>query len=1151
MVILVFFVVSVLLHLAMLRNPAHPLWLQPDLSSDLDYINTDSTEERIDQLLRADGGHDPEHLSMIRRSLPGIKPIDKSTVTTQYGRVVDAVGTHNRQHLLSQFKTEGKIRPIRNSLTGKTRFVMRGPVIGNPNEPVSSITNSLSSSTTTSLLAPDQEETSSSTTSTTTTIAEQDNGKRLEAKKGLISVLESHQFKSTSEQKLGRAGESPRSRLQLLDRITQQQASIGQKLHPQVKFTNHFAADDSRIQEETVRITEDDPDGLLFRLDRRWSKATCDIGDDNADNSDNDKDNRQDTDRPYFPPRIHRTEPVIPQDDGPYLGVLVDAARNFFPIEWLYRLVDFLSVLGYHMIHFRLVDDQSFAIQLECHPELAVSANPQRPEEIYTAQQMRDWVDYAKEHDIEIMPEVNVPGHAGGWHRIAGMILPCASFICGMGYGVPMDVSNPHVLKVIGDVVAEVRDIFSSEFLHLGGDEVHMSQPCFDELQYQPNLQQFEYGLQYILESQDIPLDKVIRWETTDGGTGGGLEQMNVFLKKTRERQGKADLVRTGQMVHYWLQRPRDYHKEMPDRFFISTDLYFDSCGDRGAFDIFQFAQEHVSLDPIGVTAAAFELSPCAWDARNVWGKLLVVAMAASANDTVLTGQEREDEEAFLVAHDKICADIGMPEELCRLRGTPKIKTEDWKDGHTNLQLAWIATTCQRTTSASKVIGLKVLDSTNQDQATEEQNAQAYATEAKKKMKRNVHPLQEPSTGDGHFSFPFRYTGVMMDMAQDAGSPESLKDIVDTMSLLGFNLLHLRLLNNYHFPLSTLDFPNYRVEDSSGTYFKVEKFDILVQYAASKGIAIVPEIGFVSDAGGWANSGLLIDCPYLICERGVSLGLDVRKPRSLPVMTTYIRTMYETFSTAPCIHLGTTNRTAVVDCYRQAYPLSNKLLDSDMDRFESSLEELVSLMGVNDTPIARWDPPMTSTSKPTDKATDSPMQVGSLPQYLHTEPPPGVQRDGNYILSKGLDMNDMLDADPAGIFQQVQKAVGNRMANKNDGSSSAPMAVVLSTIGIGQGTWRSFNIKGRLVAAAMGLSSITSNDPFSSTTFQQHCESIGLSSSVCQGLLDPASDPDRPEWRSQRAEQEQKQTTGLCDRFTHSFVDRLPLPAVFDKEQHD
>lgn len=261
--------------------------------------------------------------------------------------------------------------------------------------------------------------------------------------------------------------------------------------------------------------------------------------------------------------------------------------------------------------------------------------------------------------------------------------------------------------------------------------------------------------------------------------------------------------------------------------------------------------------------------------------------------------------------------------------------------------------------------------------------------------------------------------------------------------------------------------------------------------------------------------------------------------------------MYETFSTAPYIHLGTTNRTAVVDCYRQAYPLSNKLLDSDMDRFESSLEELVSLMGVNDTPIARWDPPMTSTSKPTDKATDSPMQVGSLPQYLHTEPPPGVQRDGNYILSKGLDMNDMLDADPAGIFQQVQKAVGNRMANKNDGSSSAPMAVVLSTIGIGQGTWRSFNIKGRLVAAAMGLSSITSNDPFSSTTFQQHCESIGLSSSVCQGLLDPASDPDRPEWRSQRAEQEQKQTTGLCDRFTHSFVDRLPLPAVFDKEQHD
>jgi hypothetical protein len=119
-----------------------------------------------------------------------------------------------------------------------------------------------------------------------------------------------------------------------------------------------------------------------------------------------------------------------------YLGVLIDAGRHYFPISWLKDLIDILHRMQFNFIHFRLTDDQAFNVRLESHPELAKPSAVNNPNgSVYSTDELVDLVAYATEKNITIMPEINVPGHAGAWSGIPGFLVPCPEFICLKGYG--------------------------------------------------------------------------------------------------------------------------------------------------------------------------------------------------------------------------------------------------------------------------------------------------------------------------------------------------------------------------------------------------------------------------------------------------------------------------------------------------------------------------------------------------------------------------------------------------------------------------------------------------------------------------------------------------------------------------------------------
>jgi Glycosyl hydrolase family 20, catalytic domain len=128
----------------------------------------------------------------------------------------------------------------------------------------------------------------------------------------------------------------------------------------------------------------------------------------------------------------------VPFESQVPLGVLVDAGRHYFPIDWWKHLIVYLYQLRFTLIQFRLTDDQAFNIRLESYPKLAspvLLKYNKKDKRIYTAQEVRELVQYARHYDIRLIPEINIPGHAGGWANVPNLVLVCPEFTCFNGYG--------------------------------------------------------------------------------------------------------------------------------------------------------------------------------------------------------------------------------------------------------------------------------------------------------------------------------------------------------------------------------------------------------------------------------------------------------------------------------------------------------------------------------------------------------------------------------------------------------------------------------------------------------------------------------------------------------------------------------------------
>ncbi|WP_114953002.1 beta-N-acetylhexosaminidase [Sphingosinicella terrae] len=184
------------------------------------------------------------------------------------------------------------------------------------------------------------------------------------------------------------------------------------------------------------------------------------------------------------------TAPAVRIDDAPrfaWRGLMLDSARHFQSPEFVMRLIDWMAVHKLNRLHWHLTDDQGWRLEIRRYPRLteigawrvpagALGAPPlPRIGGFYTQDQVRAIVAHARARGIEIVPEIEMPGHA----------LSAIRAYPELGTGMPLDpgaesdwgvfpwlynVEEP-TFAFLENVLDEVLELFPGTFIHVGGDE--------------------------------------------------------------------------------------------------------------------------------------------------------------------------------------------------------------------------------------------------------------------------------------------------------------------------------------------------------------------------------------------------------------------------------------------------------------------------------------------------------------------------------------------------------------------------------------------------------------------------------------------------------------------------------------------------------
>ena len=174
----------------------------------------------------------------------------------------------------------------------------------------------------------------------------------------------------------------------------------------------------------------------------------------------------------------------------PYRGMHLDVVRHFFSVDEVKTYIDILALHNVNTFHWHLTDDQGWRIEIKKYP-LLTEIGSKRTETVigrntgvydgipyggfYTQDECREIVAYAADRYINIIPEIDMPGH------MLGALEAYPELGCTGGpyqvwriWGISEDVlcvGNDKTLKFIEDVLTELIDVFPSKYIHIGGDE--------------------------------------------------------------------------------------------------------------------------------------------------------------------------------------------------------------------------------------------------------------------------------------------------------------------------------------------------------------------------------------------------------------------------------------------------------------------------------------------------------------------------------------------------------------------------------------------------------------------------------------------------------------------------------------------------------
>ena len=189
-------------------------------------------------------------------------------------------------------------------------------------------------------------------------------------------------------------------------------------------------------------------------------------------------------------------------EDSPrfaWRGLMLDCARHFMPIEFLYKWIDLLALHKMNVFHWHLTEDQGWRVEIKKYPRLTeigawrketlvghalpirenYEYDGRRHGGFYSQDEIRALVKYASQRCVTIVAEIEMPGHSqaaiAAYPELGNLDEPLEVWT---RWGISKNILNVEesTIEFYQNVLAEVMELFPSRFIHIGGDEAPKDQ---------------------------------------------------------------------------------------------------------------------------------------------------------------------------------------------------------------------------------------------------------------------------------------------------------------------------------------------------------------------------------------------------------------------------------------------------------------------------------------------------------------------------------------------------------------------------------------------------------------------------------------------------------------------------------------------------
>ena len=144
-------------------------------------------------------------------------------------------------------------------------------------------------------------------------------------------------------------------------------------------------------------------------------------------------------------------------------GFMHDVGRSYIPVEELKREISLLSRYKINVFHWHLTENQAWRLESKRYPQLNAPENMEREKgKYYRLEEARQLVEFCKQHQVLLIPEIDMPGHSAAFERTF-----------------KTDMQSEKGTQILKDIIDEVCATFDVPYLHIGTDEVQFTNPDF------------------------------------------------------------------------------------------------------------------------------------------------------------------------------------------------------------------------------------------------------------------------------------------------------------------------------------------------------------------------------------------------------------------------------------------------------------------------------------------------------------------------------------------------------------------------------------------------------------------------------------------------------------------------------------------------